>query len=653
MIVREMKNLSIQGVEARFVPSTLNEEKRTIEVVFSKGARVKRFSWIDGVFEEELSLKRGNVRLERLNAGAAVLNNHSAYSLGDVIGVVEKASVRKGEDGESEAVATLRFSTRADVEPIYNDVKAGILRNISVGYRVHKYERTKEGEGENAKLVMRAVDWEPMEVSFVAIPADAGAQVRSEVREYPCEIIFNRGEDEMTVTTTTQAPDTRQADIDAAKAQAAKEAVEAERIRVAEVTAAVRAAKLDDAFKDKLLASGVSADEARKQIIAELGRAEKAAPTTSTNTVEAGKDARDHLRAGAVTALLNRYDPKKYPLDDNGRRLRGLSVGDLAKECLEAAGVKTRGMDVNTLWEASMNLKRGSMHTTSDFPEILANTANKTLRDAYAEAPQTFLPFTREVEVPDFKQISRAQLGDAPNLLKVLEHGEVTRGTIGEGAEKYNVETYERIVAVTRKVIINDDLEAFTRVPALMGRAARDLESDLIWGIITANAVMGDGIALFQTATHKNLASVAAAISVASIGLGRTAMRNQTGLNGRLLNIMPSWLVVPAELETVAEQFTGPINPETATNANPFSGKLKVVAEPRLASLSGGSATAWYLFAGQGSIDMIEMAKLRGLREPSITTREGWDVEGMEIKVLMDVGVKAIDYRGLYKNAGV
>lgn len=643
----------MQDLEARFMPATLDEEKRTIEVVFSKGARVKRFSWFEGAYEEELSLKRGQVRLDRLNAGAAVLNNHAAYSLRDVIGVVEKASLRKGEDGEQEAVATLRFSTRDDVQPIYDDVKAGILRNISVGYRVHKYEERKEGEGENAKRVLRAVDWEPMEVSFVAIPADAGAQVRSEVKEYPCEVILNRGEDEMSDKNSKEvAPDTRQAELDAAKAEAAKAAVEAERARVGEITAAVRAAKLGDDFKDKLVASGVSADAARKEIIAELGRAEKAAPTTAAN-VEVVSEARDHFKGGAVNALLHRYDPSKYKLDDNGKRFRGLSMADMAREALTTAGVSTRGMDANTLWEGAMNLKRGgAFHTSSDFPEILANTANKTLRDAYQEAPQTFMPFTREVEVADFKQISRAQLGDAPNLLKVPEHGEVTRGTIGEGAEKYNVETYERIVAVTRKVIINDDLAAFTRVPALMGRAARDLESDLVWGQITTNPTMGDGVALFHTASHGNLAGSGGAIAVATISAGRTAMRKQTGLNGRLLNLMPMWLIVPADLETAAEQFTGPINPETAANANPFSGKLKVVAEPRLASLSGGSATAWFLASGVQQIDIIEMAKLNGLREPSISTREGWDVEGMEIKVLLDIGVKVIDYRGLYKNAG-
>ena len=652
MLIRKSEKVAMQELKARFEPKTLDEENRTIEVVFSTGARVKRFSWLDGVYEEELSLKRGQVRLDRLNAGAAVLNNHRANSLADVIGVVEKASIRKAEGGATEAVATLRFSERADVEPIFRDVKSGIIRNISVGYRVHKYEETREGEGADAKRVLRATDWEPMEVSFVTIPADAGAQVRSESKEYVCEVILNRGEDEMALDPKqpTVAPDTRQAEIETAKAEAAKAAVDAERARVAEIATACRSAKLSDDFRDKLIASGATPDEARKQILGELSRADKAAPTTSTN-VEVVSEARDHVKGGAVNAILHRYDPSKYKLDDNGKRFRGLSMRDLAVECLETAGVKTRGMSATQLWETSMGLNRSGMHTSSDFPEILANTANKTLRDAYAEAPQTFLPFTREVEVPDFKQISRAQLGDAPNLLKVPEHGEVTRGSIGEGAEKYNVETYERIVAVTRKVIINDDLEAFTRVPALMGRAARDLESDLVWGEITANPVMGDGVALFH-ATHGNLAGSGAVISVTTIGAGRTAMRKQKGLNGRLLNISPMWLVVPAELETSAEQFTGPINPETAANANPFSGRLKVVAEPRLQSLSGGSATAWFLFAGTGQIDMIEMAKLSGMREPSISTRQGWDVEGMEIKVLLDVGVKAIDYRGLYKNAG-
>ena len=103
-------------------------------------------------------------------------------------------------------------------------------------------------------------------------------------------------------------------------------------------------------------------------------------------------------------------------------------------------------------------------------------------------------------------------------------------------------------------MIINDDLDAFTRIPALFGTAAATLESDVVWGIVTSNPAMGDGVALFH-ATHKNLAGTGTALDVANLGKARTAMAKQTGLDGKtVLNIRPAFLVVPSSLELTAEQ---------------------------------------------------------------------------------------------------
>ena len=108
------------------------------------------------------------------------------------------------------------------------------------------------------------------------------------------------------------------------------------------------------------------------------------------------------------------------------------------------------------------------------------------------------------------------------------------------------VETWGKVIGITRQVIINDDLDAFTRVPSLFGTAAATLESDVVWGIVTANPNMADGVALFH-ANHKNLTGTGTALDVANLGKARTAMAKQTGLDGKtVLNIRPAFLVVPA-----------------------------------------------------------------------------------------------------------
>ena len=124
-------NLTTRAV---FVPETVDNDERTIDVVWTTGARVAR-SGIDGPYYEELSMKPKDIRMDRLNLGAPLLNSHSAADLSDVIGVVERAWI---DEEKNEGRATVRFSKREAVNDIFQDVSDGLLRNISVGYRIWK-----------------------------------------------------------------------------------------------------------------------------------------------------------------------------------------------------------------------------------------------------------------------------------------------------------------------------------------------------------------------------------------------------------------------------------------------------------------------------------------------------------------------------------
>jgi hypothetical protein len=154
---------------------------------------------------------------------------------------------------------------------------------------------------------------------------------------------------------------------------------------------------------------------------------------------------------------------------------------------------------------------------------------------------------------------------------------------------------------------------------------------------------MADTLAVFH-ATHGNLAATSA-ISVASLGAARLAMRKQTGLGGVLINTTPKYLVVPADLETLAEQVLTTINATAIADANPFGGKLTLIVEPRLTS-----ATQWYITADPATADGLEFSYLEGAPGPQIETRAGFEVDGMQIKVRLDYGCGWIDYRGWYRN---
>ena len=162
--------------DVRLMPESVDAERRTVELVWSTGAAVRRRDpWTGKRYDEVLSLEETHVDLSRLNGGAPLLNTHGAWDLRDVIGVVERAWIAR----EGEALvgrATVRFSDRADVEPIWRDVASGIVRNVSVGYAVRSYEIT---ETDGAAPVWRAVDWQPLELSAVPIGADAAAGFRA------------------------------------------------------------------------------------------------------------------------------------------------------------------------------------------------------------------------------------------------------------------------------------------------------------------------------------------------------------------------------------------------------------------------------------------------------------------------------------------
>ena len=181
-------------VRAAIAPSSIDVEARRVDVIFSTGAPVTRYDWRTGErYIEKLSMDPAHVRLGRLNAGAPLLNTHSAYNLSSVMGVVEDDSAKlSGKRG----TATVRFSRRDDVEPFWRDVQDRVIRSVSVGYLVHRAEEIP-AKGENKLATRLAIDWEPYEISLVAMPADAGAQTRSgqaapgtPASLYPCEIVM-------------------------------------------------------------------------------------------------------------------------------------------------------------------------------------------------------------------------------------------------------------------------------------------------------------------------------------------------------------------------------------------------------------------------------------------------------------------------------
>jgi ATP-dependent protease ClpP protease subunit len=393
----------------------------------------------------------------------------------------------------------------------------------------------------------------------------------------------------------------------------------------------------------------VTVEAAGQKLLAQLGTG--ATPTGGPRAEPGAQDETKSYREGAIQAVLNRKDPQNYKLDEKSKDFRGMTLVDMARDSLDRAGIQTRGMS-----RAELSVK--ALQSTSDFPNILENIITKTLRAGYASTSRTFVPWARQATLPDFKEISRTQLSGAPNLKRVLEGAEYEFGNLSDGAEKYRVQKYGRIVHVTWETIVNDDLDALVRIPQLFGSSAGDLESDIVYGIINGNPAMADTVALFH-ADHDNLAASGAALinavnpdpQVANpIAAMRTAMMLQKGLEGRYITVRPRFLLVPPELEEAALKVTNAALVATrGGDANVVGPTLNPIVEPRL---HDGSAIAWYGVADPNTVDTIEYAYLEGHEGVFTETKAGFEVDGLQVKCRHVFGAKAIDHRGLYKNPG-
>ncbi|MCZ7641882.1 MAG: Mu-like prophage major head subunit gpT family protein [Pseudorhodoplanes sp.] len=600
---------------AALSPQTTNPEARTVEVVWSSGAPVRRHD-MAGSYIERLSLDPAAVDLSRL-IGASVLDAHRQTAVRDVLGTVRDAHV----DGR-QGVATLQFSSRPEVEPIWQDVLAGILRHVSVGYTVERWR--DDTDPATSERTRTAIAWTPIEISLVPTPADPAATVRT------------GGNMPEADTNTDNAVRTSPADhADAAQNRAQVNA---------EIRSIARIAGLSQEFVDGLIDRGASADEARRAAFDELARRGGGALRTEQTRIEVIESHDDpQVRVRQMgEALYARINPQ-HQLSEPARRYAYATCAEMTRELLIL-----RGHPVTGLSPAAIITR--ALHTTSDFGLIVGDTIGRTLRAAYQAAPVGIRRLGRQTTARDFRTVNKIMLGEAPMLEKLNEHGEIQAGTMAEAKETYKVETFARKIGVTRQVLVNDDLGAFADLSRRMGQAAAETEAKTLVDLLESNSgngpTMEDGDTLFHI-DHGNKAAAGGAIADATLSAARLAMRSQTGLSGQRISATPKYLLVPPAQETTAEKWLATIAAAKAADVNPFSGSLSLVVEPRLSS-----ATRWYVTADPNEIDGLEYAYLAGGEGPQVESKSGWDVDGVEVRVILDFGAGFIDWRGWYQNAG-
>lgn len=279
------------GVQRRFVDvqrEALDREARTLAVAFSSEHPVERF-WGAEILDHSPS----SVRLGRMQNGGAVLVDHDPS---DHVGVVESVQI----DGDRTGRATLRFGKSQRAQEIWQDVVDGIRRHVSVGYAIHRMKL--EEQGTESPDVYRVTDWEPYEISLVAIPADPNVGVgRAEERQFDVEIETNVSQEDQTMTDQIQpAPS-----VDVRAVQ--NEAREAELARVREILAVGELHKMGDAAR-KAVAEGTSLDAFREMVLADLAKRQPVKADPGVGMSE--KEVKQFSFLRAIRALQNPTDAK-------------------------------------------------------------------------------------------------------------------------------------------------------------------------------------------------------------------------------------------------------------------------------------------------------------------------------------------------------
>lgn len=466
----------------------------------------------------------------------------------------------------------------------------------------------------------------------------------------------------------------------------------AERTRSKEIYAACTQGRIERAFADKLVDDGIPLDEARKRIIERMANSAlgQSAEQASVRVTESADDkffnaARDGLIARSFTAAGVRSPAfsegtKPAPGHEDFRHMK---LSRMAEEFASKMGADVRRMAPKDIALVAMGhpgackrhrVERDAYHTTGSFSNLMLDAANKTLLAGYEESPYTWSTWARTAApVDDFKNINRIRYSEMGSPEMVPENHDYPEAKTSDSKETYKVAKYGSVFSVTWETVVNDDLDAISRTPAMQGAACRRKQNAVVYSVLTDNASLADGGALFNStaqttaAGHANLASSAAAPNVTTLNAGFVSMMTKKGLgkdgtdSDAILNIQPAYLIVPAALSATALQLVGSIadpsvGGSTAGNSNTLNiygpngdRPLRVIVEP---VLDGNSSTAWYLAANTLQVDTVEMTFLAGEETPVIEEEWDFDKDVYKYKVRQSFAAAAIDYRGLYKNAG-
>ncbi len=592
--------------------------------------------------------------------------NHQLLVAGQVLGDSAKAR-------QVVALADRGFGWQASIGAKAHDVEfvpAGrsvIVNGGEVAGPVNIARRATLGEvsfvvlgaDENTQAVIaiqareQATEKQDMELADWVAAQGFSVDTLDERQRTSLEALYQRVSAESPVAATNASDDT--ASIDKLRAEIAAETARVIKIRRA-------CAGRHDELEAKAITEGWEPSRVELEVLRATRPAAPAIQATDTAKQGRALEAAICLSAGIKASDLEKsYDAETLEAAQ-GRDLRGAGIHSLLYEVIQASGghVRLGRVDNETIRAALVadrQLNASAGFSTISLSGILSNVANKAMLAAYEAVASVVARFCAETDVNDFKQVTRYRLTGAGVFEKVGPDGELKHATLSEGSYTNRIDTYGRMLSLTRQMMINDDLGAFLQLPRIIGRMSALKREEAVFELLLSNPS-----SFFSTLNKNFISGADTVLSIAALTQLEQKFLDQTDSEGKPILVNPAILLVPTSLKVTSEQLMTETRVNETTTAgkpspanNPHAGKFTPVATPYLnsQSIAGGSAVAWYVFANPADLAAFEIAYLRGRRVPTIESGEtDFNTLGMQWRGYFDFGVGVQDFRAAAKSKG-
>jgi hypothetical protein len=344
------------------------------------------------------------------------------------------------------------------------------------------------------------------------------------------------------------------------------------------------------------------------------------------------------------------------------RQYRSIGLHGIMRHTLAAAGRHVpqgafSDTNVREVFEVSREMQASSGVSTYSLPGILSNVANKLALEAFQSTAGTWMKFCKQRPCRDFKELNAYRLTALDRLAEVPDSGEIKHGSLTESPFTNQAKTYGRMISITRKSLINDDLSMLDSLPAALGRLGMTTLERAVYTLLLANTG-----SFFHASNANLLTGGGSVLALAGLDDAIEAFEEQKDANNDPIMIPPRILLVPSALHATGRTLMNSqaVIDGTATAAqpdgNPWRGFLDVVSSPFLGAtigLTGNSDTAWYVLAEPGDYAIIEVAFLDGRNVPTVQTADlDFNVLGIQMRVIFDFGVAFLEPKGGVKSAG-